>query len=281
MPPTQTADPGCPSVRRHGTAAAYNSPDRCRCPDARAAATRQRTIHRTAGFTGGLTDATGTRRRIEALMADGRTQAELAAELGVSTRTLYEYRHHPRVLRRTATAVAGMYRRLSGIPGQGHRTAARAAQVGLCPPAAWAHADIDDPAAQPWTGNPEDDDAVPVADTEPDPVAVERLLGSGPPPAPLAEVDARAFAAVAAAAGWSAERIAARAGVPTRMVRRWRHPAWAGPPAARLCEWCRRPIPYDRAEAPWRYRQRRYHEGECRTAGRCQRRGHTPARAAS
>jgi hypothetical protein len=108
---------------------------------------------------------------------------------------------------------------------------------------------------EPWT-----QPATP--DTEPDPIAIARLFDTTPPPRPLALIDAWAFTAAATAAGWSAQRIAARAGVSERTVRGWRDPRCPGPPTPRICGPCGGPLPYDATGRP-----RRYHEGECHRAG--------------
>lgn len=253
-------DPGCPSTTRHGDRAASQHHG-CTCPAARAAATRYTKEWRLAQLRGDpwLVPALGPRRRLQALYAAGWPAIQLAPMLGLTSKRSMDRLVRPTMMRRgTAARICAVYEELSGRPGPSRKTAGAAAFRGYAPPLAWD--DIDDPAAVPWTdvgGAPE------VAD----PVVLARLFAGIPVAGPLAEVDARAFTAAAAGAGWSSERIAARTGVGVRVVRRWRTPAWAGPPKPRTCEWCGEPIPYDPAQPPSQYRQRRYHEGECRMAG--------------
>ncbi len=142
-------NPDCPSTGRHGTEQAYNTAG-CRCPDARRAASRSRTLRRTATYPGGVVDSTGTRRRIEALMSIGWRKTDIGGRLGVSDRTVGQYRSQPRVLRRTAATVRGLYDALSETPGPSRMTAARSRTMGMVPPIGWDDDTIDDPAAQPW-----------------------------------------------------------------------------------------------------------------------------------
>jgi len=254
-------DPGCPSTTRHGDRAASQHHG-CTCAAARRACTRYSKQWKLAQLTGEqwLIPADGTRRRLRALYAAGWPSSVIAPKAGFTCRRSLDRLADPAMVRRaTAARIAAVYAELCDWPGPSKQTAAVARALGYQPPAAWGD-DIDDPEAVPWSAEPAGPD-------EPDPVAVARLFGSDPRPRPLAEVDARAFAAAASAANWSTERIAARVGVSTRVVRRWRNPAWSGTPEPRNCAWCAQPIPYDPEEAPWRYRQRHYHPGECRTQG--------------
>lgn len=97
--------------------------------------------------TGADVDATGTRRRIQALMALGWPQALIGAELGVKQRAVSNWLARQYVTARNAKAVADLYDRLSMTPGPSEITRSRALARGWVPPLAWD--DIDDPAATP------------------------------------------------------------------------------------------------------------------------------------
>ena len=107
-----------------------------------------------------VTDATGTRRRIQALVARGWSQARIAARLGMQPGNFGEliYRR-PMVTAATARAVAAVYAEWQdqAPPEETHRqkiAASRArryaADRGWPPPAAWD--EIDDPQAGPAGG---------------------------------------------------------------------------------------------------------------------------------
>jgi len=109
---------------------------------------------------GGRTDATGTRRRVRALVARGWSQAKIAARLGMQPGNFGDvvYRR-PMVTAATARAVERLYAELwdQAPPESSHRekiAASRArnyaAERGWPPPAAWD--DIDDPQARPADG---------------------------------------------------------------------------------------------------------------------------------
>lgn len=95
-------------------------------------------------------DATGTVRRLRALVTIGYPQAHLAAELGVhpgNFSTLILRANH--VLASRARAVRALYDRLWNIPGPSSRARADAARRGWFPPLAWNDDTIDDPSATP------------------------------------------------------------------------------------------------------------------------------------
>jgi transcriptional regulator with XRE-family HTH domain len=109
---------------------------------------------------GGRTDATGTRRRVQALVARGWSQAKIAARIGMLPGNFGDivYRR-PAVTAATARAVEKLYAELwdQAPPESSHRekiaaNRARnyAAERGWPPPAAWD--DIDDPRARPADG---------------------------------------------------------------------------------------------------------------------------------
>lgn len=109
-------------------------------------------------------DATGTRRRLQALVARGFPQSRLSSEMGLTgdNLTIVLNGHQQQVFARTARAVTALYARLwdadpaehGATPGGMAHAAARARRLGWAPPAAWDDDRIDDPAAYPdWTGH--------------------------------------------------------------------------------------------------------------------------------
>ncbi len=106
-------------------------------------------------------DATGTRRRLGALIALGYPTALIARQLGTSRSAVHRLLTQPTVRRATAERVAAAYEPLSGLPPEQHpdlatmnrayiaRTAAAARRNGYVPPLCWEERDIDDPAATP------------------------------------------------------------------------------------------------------------------------------------
>lgn len=104
-------------------------------------------------------DPTGSRRRIQALMAIGHTMVRISAEAAVDQSILVDVLHgHVSTVRGvTVDRIAAAYDWLSGKPAPADRFATRsrnrAAREGWAPPAAWEEAAIDDPQAHPeWTG---------------------------------------------------------------------------------------------------------------------------------
>lgn len=111
---------------------------------------------------GASMDSTGTRRRLQALMAIGWSQARLCGLIGTSQQNVsLLMRGERRVLKGTAEKVRSVYdQRWSGPPPARNRwehagiTRARsiAAEHGWPPPMAWDDDSIEDPAAQPDLG---------------------------------------------------------------------------------------------------------------------------------
>jgi len=138
---------GCPA-RRHGTAAAYTGG--CRCADAREAwrlYNKRRREGRQPPF---HHDATGTRRRLQALVAIGWPTAALAGRLGIPSTEVSRLCHHAhRVYPHTIQRVGQLYTQLSMNPGPSRRARRRAEVAGWAPPLAWDDNTIDDPAATP------------------------------------------------------------------------------------------------------------------------------------
>lgn len=96
-------------------------------------------------------DATGTVRRLRALVALGWTETELARRIGwtVANLNLLIVARRPQVLVRTARLVEGLYDELSMTPGPSGRARNLAASRGWLPPLAWDDEQIDDPDHQP------------------------------------------------------------------------------------------------------------------------------------
>lgn len=95
-------------------------------------------------------DATGSIRRVRALLAVGHKSCDLAAESGVE-RSVFSDIVNGRVTRvrgTTAARVADVFERLSMRTGTSVRNIRRALREGWAPPLAWDE-DIDDPAAVP------------------------------------------------------------------------------------------------------------------------------------
>lgn len=131
---------------------------------------------------GGLIDGTGTRRRLQALIAIGWPQSRLAQMLGMTPASLSKVIHSEMSVRKsTAAAVKSLYEdRWHGGPqtpdarSQGIIAASKrlAALKGWAPPMAWDDDEIDDPAARPHCVDAE---AVRVARIS----EVERRLAAG------------------------------------------------------------------------------------------------------
>jgi DNA-binding transcriptional regulator YdaS (Cro superfamily) len=213
-------DPGCRAARHHSASAYTNAG--CRCTDAKELARLYRKRLRHGLPTGrGLLEATGTRRRLQALVALGWSQNQLAATLGASPSVVSQlvlgatYRH---VEYATAANVAALYDELSMTPGPCARARDRAARLGYVPPLAWAEGTIDDPRATP-VATPDRHTARQV-----DPVAVARLH-AGQRPTGVTRAERNTAITTMTRAGASAHAIARRIGVSSRSVTRQRSAA--------------------------------------------------------
>ena len=109
---------------------------------------------------GAVVDGTGTRRRLQALVAIGWTQERLGRKLGMSASNMDSLIERDRVLARTAARVRDLYRELAGQPPPARTAAQRcainrsrryAAARGWASPMAWDGEEIDNPAARPDT----------------------------------------------------------------------------------------------------------------------------------
>lgn len=162
------------TATKHGTATAYQAYG-CRCAEAREAQRRYKkrwAMDRARGADRKI-DATGTRRRMQALMRIGWPSHAIMARLGYSDGgnwILYADRIHVDTARR----VTALYDELWDIPGTSKWTRTWATNQGFPPPMAWDDDMIDDPHCQPFVKknvpdlHPDHDDI--------DEVAVERFI---------------------------------------------------------------------------------------------------------
>ena len=140
-----------PDDPRHGQLAGYVTG--CRCDPCRAASTRYEkrlAVDHHAGRYRTI-DATGTRRRIEALRYLGWTGVDIGREIGVTYGCIYQWGKRPRIYRTSAEKVDAAFRRLSLLPPPtgylADRERRRARRLGFVSALAWD--DLDDPAEQP------------------------------------------------------------------------------------------------------------------------------------
>lgn len=162
-----------PDDQRHGTVAGYNRIP-CRescCRDAMARYRRGREWDVMSGRPR-VINATGTRRRLEALMWLGWSRATIGSRAGIGATNMTRLRNAPTVTSATAARIARVFDELSMTLPPNTQAAANvrnlARRRGYLPPLAWD--DIDDPAERPacTTGHRRKDDI--------DDVVVERVL---------------------------------------------------------------------------------------------------------
>lgn len=206
---------------RHGTYSAYQK-YQCRCPSAREDWRLYHKRHRHGRAQPQVVDATGTRRRLQALAAMGWPQTKLAAELGYATEraggaAVYRLMREDttRVNVRTAQAVEQLYDRLAMSPGPSQPARQHARQAGWAPPLAWDD-NLDDPQAQPAPATAEADS------DEVDPIAVDRACDGTLGDAQLTPAEQAEAVRRLSAAGASAARIAERLHISARHVQRIR-----------------------------------------------------------
>lgn len=94
-------------------------------------------------------DATGTRRRIQALAAIGWSLAEQSRRLGMERSAAHAMTTRAWVTVETAAKVAALYDELAMTPGTSTRARCDARRRGWPVPLAWDEEDLDDPAATP------------------------------------------------------------------------------------------------------------------------------------
>lgn len=145
------------TVHKPGSAACYNSRHRCRCTPCRKAASKRRKLYHLHPQP--AIDATGTRRRLQALIAVGWSMSAIAERSGYRDRAnLHSIMRAKTVKRDTAERIAAVYDHLWDQPPPEHRPHQRAAasrsrriaeQNGWPPPMAWDDEQIDDPSARP------------------------------------------------------------------------------------------------------------------------------------
>jgi hypothetical protein len=244
MPADNTRrDCACPLAKHeHGTPPGYWA-DQCRCFPCRTAYDRHVYRQRhgqptTSSAT--LVDATGTRRRLEALHCLGWSGSELGARLGIGYNAINQLRKQTVIFPRTADRVRELYDEVWAVRGSG-RQATRitrwAVRSGFVPPLAWDDDTIDDPAACPH----DVDTAVDAASCNPasthrrgffsiteslaqpgfvDEVAVERAMTGDPVNLTTGEVSEviRRMTSM----GHSAAEIGERLHISQRTVQRWR-----------------------------------------------------------
>jgi transcriptional regulator with XRE-family HTH domain len=165
-------------------------------------------------------DATGSRRRLQALVAVGWSQRRLAARLGVSPANMASLMRRPRVLASRARSIRDLYEELWNTQPQCRSTQERlavtrarnfAAARGWAKPMDWDDDAIDDPTAAPSL---KDDRSIV------DPVAIERALSGDP--VSLTRAEAAEVTRIGTARGMSSRQIAAITGRTQRSVVRYR-----------------------------------------------------------
>jgi hypothetical protein len=99
-------------------------------------------------------DVVGTARRLQALVAAGYSQAQIAREMSTHeswvSRLVNEYGHN--VNAETVARVKALYDRLAMTPGPSDRARRQARARKWAPPLAWDDDEIDNPAAKPDRG---------------------------------------------------------------------------------------------------------------------------------
>lgn len=189
-----------PDDERHGTTAGYSQGCRlicCRAAHARWAAERRKSLY-LLRIDRLHVDPTGTRRRIQALMAIGWSLTAISRALGHQETYAGQLCRHDTILRSTADKVARLYEQMSmTLPDTSSpfkaaivaRNIRVARDKGYIPPLGWD--DIDDPDEQPtgWQYRERKlKDTTPVGDI--DEVVVRRLLDGHPVEATKAEKEA-------------------------------------------------------------------------------------------
>lgn len=147
----RTCPPSCPAPR-HDTYSGYRYG--CRSDAAREEFRLYQKRRREGRHIPRRLDATGTRRRIQALWAIGHASQTIAEHAGLSeyhVQRIVRQKHVNRPLRDT---IAATYYRLAQIPGTSDITRQRARRAGWPSPMAWDETTIDDPAGEPNYGPP-------------------------------------------------------------------------------------------------------------------------------
>jgi hypothetical protein len=133
--------------RRHGREWDYRRG--CRCPDAREEHRLYSKRRREGRLAPTYLDATGTQRRIQALMRMGWPGVLIEQQASLPAGTCGQVMQRTTVKQATITAIRAAYDTLWALPGPSKRTQRRAESAGYAPPLAWDDDEIDDPDAQP------------------------------------------------------------------------------------------------------------------------------------
>lgn len=199
-------NPEC-TATTHGTYSAYRL--KCTCPEAREDNRIYRKRLREKRNTPRRIDATGTRRRIQALMVMGWSRVDLAERMGITDRALSYMLTSRWVILRTARRVDGVFKSLGMDRGPSGLTRTLALRRGWVSGLAWD--DIDDPRAKP---------AGVVRDGGYDEVAVERAVSGERGDEQLRRADAQEAIRRCRARGMPVSEITWRVGVSDRTVQR-------------------------------------------------------------
>jgi hypothetical protein len=168
-----------------------------------------------------LVDATGSHRRLQALVAVGWSQRRLAVRLGISPANFGSMMRRPRVLASKARAIRDLYEELWDTVPECRSTQERlavtrsrnfAAAHGWAPPMAWNDEDIDNPDATP---------SLDAASCGVDEVAIERAL-AGDKTVPLTKEERAEAVRIGTADQLSARDLAELLGASTRTIVRKR-----------------------------------------------------------
>jgi hypothetical protein len=127
-------DPRCGSTNGYQAHYANGTKPCTPCREAKAAYRQKYAIRRYQARRPLTVDATGTRRRLHALMVLGWPTSAIGAELGVSEDAVKLWTWNGRVRLETAAKVAALYDRWWDRPGPSKRTAAYAARKGWLVP---------------------------------------------------------------------------------------------------------------------------------------------------
>lgn len=152
----------CPDTHKHGQNGTCNKEHGCRCEDCRHWS-REHAYYRNHMQKAGkplIIDATGTHRRIQAMVAVGWSLPEIAERLGMNRTYPKVILAKPTITRRIALKVARLYDELAmtpRVPPPGWaphvaRTKSFARRKGWVSALAWDDETIDDPTAKPQRG---------------------------------------------------------------------------------------------------------------------------------
>lgn len=219
----------CPPDHKHGENGTCYQGHKCRCADCRQGRAeyeywRNRNRDKTA-----IVDATGTRRRLQALAALGWSAREIAERHGLHRDTVRWWYRMPRVERATAVKVAAWYDEMSMmLPPMETSSERRSATTtrgqarakGWPPPLAWDDDMIDDPNAAPDLEGIAQITISEVFAERCDSAVIDAAIEGRAPD--LSPPERRQVITVLNERRWSARRIAEHIGCSTRTVDRIR-----------------------------------------------------------